>query len=416
MIKRDLTQPHEHINDGADGHDMNWLNEQKAKMGFHVRDSLRECVGKGKTALDWDKKWHLPGKKILPNGKMHGLGFAWTHEWEDSAGSSEVAIRIERSDGTASIITCHSNVGVDAQTSYCQVAADELGMRIEDVHFRPFDDPGFYAMTPDSSTSMSVNAFAVRNAARMLKKQILETAVSPMGVTQRGSFPALFPGMKAEDLDIKDSIIYVKTDPSRRISVADLANPSGAEGPMCFTPELGEGAERSNFTPPLFAYGWQVQQGAYAHTRLRLTRQAHFMEVEVDPGTGQVDIKRVVNVNDVGRVINWDSCEGQQYGGTYMGTGRGRTEEVVHDPVTGVMINGNLLDYKISTMLDVGPIDTLLVETGMGYGPYGIVGIGEDVATVVPALIGPAVYNATGKWVDGFPITPARLLEALEKD
>jgi CO/xanthine dehydrogenase Mo-binding subunit len=139
------------------------------------------------------------------------------------------------------------------------------------------------------------------------------------------------------------------------------------------------------------------------------------MEVEVDTETGEIEVKRVVNVNDVGKVISWEGCEGQQYGGTYMGVGRGRSEEVIHDPKTGVMLNGNLLNYKIATMLDVGPIDTILVETGMGYGPYGVVGIGEDVATVVPALISPGVHNAIGKWVDGFPMTPDRVLKALGK-
>ena len=98
-----------------------------------------------------------------------------------------------------------------------------------------------------------------------------------------------------------------------------------------------------------------------------------------------------------------------------MGVGRGRSEEIIHDPETGVMLNGNLLDYKIATTLDIGAVDTLLVESGMGYGPYGSIGIGEDVATVVPALIMPAVYNAIGVWIDAFPITPERVLEALNK-
>ena len=221
--------------------------------------------------------------------------------------------------------------------------------------------------------------------------------------------------MKPEDLDIKDSIIYVKTDPSKSMKIADLVKPLGAEGPMCYTPEIGKGAVRCNFAPPLFAYSWQVQQGGYANTRLRLVRQAHFIEVEVDTETGKIEVTRVVNVNDVGKVINWAGCEGQQYGGTYMGIGRGLTEEVIHDPMTGVMLNGNLLDYKITTMNDIGPIDTNLVETGMGYGPYGVVGIGEDVATVVPVLLVPAVYNAIGVWIDHFPITPDIVLKALEK-
>jgi xanthine dehydrogenase molybdenum-binding subunit len=79
------------------------------------------------------------------------------------------------------------------------------------------------------------------------------------------------------------------------------------------------------------------------------------------------------------------------------------------------MLNGNLLNYKIPTMLDIGPIDTLLVETGMGYGPYGVVGIGEDVATIAPILIAPAVHNALGKWVTDLPLTPDRVLKALGK-
>ena len=144
-------------------------------------------------------------------------------------------------------------------------------------------------------------------------------------------------------------------------------------------------------------------------------RQAHFIEAEVDTETGEIEIVKVVNVNDVGKVISWEGCEGQQYGGTYMGAGRGRSEEVVYDPETGVMLNGNLLDYKIATPLDIGTVDTLLVETGMGYGPYGSIGIGEDVATVVPALLLPAVYNAIGVWIDVFPITPERVLRALGK-
>ncbi|HSW40078.1 MAG TPA: xanthine dehydrogenase family protein molybdopterin-binding subunit [Acidobacteriota bacterium] len=402
-------------NDGAEGHDMAWLNERKAEMGFPVRDSLRECIEKGKAAVDWDRNRHSPGTKRLSNGRMHGLAFTWTHEWEDSAGTGEIAIRIERTDGTASILAMRCDIGVNAETAYCQIAADELGMKVEDVFYRPHIDPGFFTMTPDSSTNMSVNGFAVRNAARILRRRILEVATRPLGATSRGSFPPAFPGMTPEDLDIKDSVIFVKKDPSIRKTIAQLVMPMGYEGPLAFTSEMGRGAERSTFSEPLFAYGWQVQHGAYASKRYRLCRQAHFMEVEVDTETGEVDVTRVVNVNDVGRVISWEGCEGQQYGGSYMAVGRGRSEEVIYDPATGVMLNGNLLDYKIATIRDIGSVDTFLVETGMGYGPYGVVGIAEDIATVVPALIVPAVYNATGKWVETYPVTPARVLEALGK-
>jgi xanthine dehydrogenase molybdenum-binding subunit len=401
-------------NDGSDGHDTSWLNERKKERDFQIRDSLRECVEKGKAAIDWDTKWHAPGTKRLPNGRMHGLGFTWAHEWDDSAGSSEMAIRIERNDGTASILSMGSDNGVDAENSYCQIAADELGMRLEDVFYNPQFDSGFFRMTPDSSTNMSINGFAIRHASRILKQKILEAAAQPIGKTQRGSFPPTFPDAGPEDLDIKDSVIYLKADPSKKITLAEFVGSSGGAGPLISHETIGE---RNPFSVPLFALGYHVQTGTYSpiQPRPRFCRQAHFMEVEVDTETGEVVVTRVVNANDVGKVINRGSCEGQQYGGSYMGVGRGKSEEVVHDPITGVMLNGNLLDYKIATMLDVGSVDTILVETGMGYGPYGVVGIGEDIATVVPALLGPAVYNAIGVWIDDFPITPDKVLTALKK-
>jgi len=408
-------------NDGAEGHDTAWLDKRKAALGFTARDSLQECVEKGKAALEWDRKWHLPGTKKLSNGKMHGLGFVWTHEWEDSGGSGEMAIYLERNDGTATILGCRADIGVNAETAYCQVAADELGMRVQDIRYKAQIDAGFFAMTPDTSTNLSINAAVVRNCARLLKQRVLELAVAPRGHTPLSSFPPAFPGKKAEELDIKDSIIFEKANPANKISLADFIGPSGGMGPL--TSIIGEPALSGKgglnypvrLTPPLFEYAWHIQRGAYLGIRHRFCRQAHFMEVEVDTGTGQVDIVRMVTVNDVGKVISWEGCEGQQYGGAIMAAGRGHTEEVVYDPNTGVMLNGNLLNYKIPGMLDVGAIDTFLVETGMGYGPYGTVGIGEDVATVAPSLLATAVFNATGKWVEGFPVTPDKVLKALEQ-
>jgi len=401
-------------NDGADGHDLDWLNEQKLERGFMVRDSLKECIDKGKKAIDWDNKWHPPGTKKLENGRMHGMAFTWTHEWDDSAGSSEMAIRIERSDGTATILGMGCDNGVDAESSYCQIAADELGLRLEDVFYDQQFDPGFFRMTPDSSTNMAVNGFAVRNAARILKQKILTAATGPTAQTQRGSMPPAFPDASPHDLDIEGSVIFLKSDASKKMPLSEFVRPMGSAGPMGEAEVMGG---RTIFSEPLFAFGWHTQTGTYMpeQPRPRFCRQAHFMEVEVDIETGEVEVVRVVNVNDVGKVINRASCEGQQYGGTYMGIGRGKSEEVIYDPVTGVMLNGNLLDYKIATILESGPIDTILVETGMGYGPYGVVGIGEDIGAVVPALMGPAVYNAIGIWVDDFPITPARILEAFDK-
>jgi xanthine dehydrogenase molybdenum-binding subunit len=392
-------------NDGVEGRPMADLADLKRAHGFGDRDSLKECMEAGKKAIDWEKKWHLPGTKRLPNGKLHGLGFTFTHEWSDSAGSGAIGMRIERDDGSARILAQRCDNGCAAETAYCQIAADELGFRYEDVHYRQFEEAGFTTMTPDSSTNLTVNGYAIRNAARQLKQKILEIATTPR-IPERpdmGYYPP-FPDYKPEDLDIKESVVYVKKDPSKRMTMAELVRPAFFMGKM----DIGS-------TEPLFAWGWQNQQGAFMGTpgpRPIFVRQAHFVEVEVDPETGDIEVTKVVNVNDVGKAVNPDAVEGQQYGGSVMGVSRARTEDMLYCPATGVVLNGNLLDYKINTMLDCGPIDTIIVETGMGYGPYGSVGIGEDVATVLPSAYYAAVHNAIGAWVD-MPTTPDRVLKAL---
>ena len=401
-------------NDGCMGHDMEWARQEKVKRGFPERDSLKECIEQGKAGFKWEESWHLPGARKLPNGRMQGVGFNWTHEWDDSAGSGEFAIRIERTDGTATLMAMGADNGVDAESTYCQIAADELGFLLKDVNYNPQVYRGFCRMTPDSSTNMSVNGWAVRHAARILRQKILESATSPSSTTQRGSFQPAFPNTKPDEMDIKNSLIYVKSDPTRQMSVADFVRLAGEAGPFSTNEYLGA---RVGWSEPLFASGYQVQYRAWTSDNPRPTfcRQAHFMEVEVDTETGEVIVTRVVNVNDVGKVINRMSCEGQQYGGSIMGVSRAKFEEVVHDPVTGVILNGNLLDYKIATIKDLGPIGTILVETGMGYGPYGLTGIGEDVATVVPGLLPLAVHNAIGVWIEDLPITPDKILKALGK-
>ena len=356
-------------NDGVHGHNMEWAREEKVKMGFPETDSLRECIRKGKAAIGWETSG-INREKETPQWKFPWVRVTWNHEWEDSAGSGEIAMRLERNDGTLSILGMRCDNGVNAETAYCQVAADEIGMKIEDVFYRPHVDPGFFTMTPDSSTNMSVNGFAVRHAARMLKEKILDAVTSPRAVTQRGSYPPLFPDMKPEESRYRGQRYLRK---KRSLQQAESCRTGGTLGRRR-APRLYElyGTERTPFSEPLFTHSYHVQVGAYrGGVRPRFIRQAHFMEIEINPETGEILINKVVNVNDVGKAINPMACEGQMYGGTYMGVGRAMWEEVVHDPVTGVMLNGNLLDYKIATIEDCGPIDTILMESRLGFGPYG---------------------------------------------
>jgi len=383
-------------NDGCEGHGTDWLSKQKKEHGFPDRDSLKECIEAGKKAIGWDRKWHPPGKKMLPNGKMHGIAFTWDHEWDDTRGTGSAAVWME-SDGTVSIVAHHPEFGVNPWTTYCQIVADELGVPVEDVNMKPFDgDQIFALMSPDGSCNLCSNGFVVRKAARKARAILLDLALNH------------FEGLSADDLDLKDRFVFEKKNPKNRKPIKDITVLA-----MPMHNAVGTWTE-----PPIVGWAWH-QHGIWGDAmetgRPRFCRQAHFMEVEVDPETGRVEVTKVVNVNDVGKAISPESVEGQMYGGTYMGVGRSLTEEMIWDPQTGVLLNRNLLDYKFATISDCPAADTVIVETEMGHGPYGTVGVGEDVATVIPGLLGPAVYNAIGVWIDDFPITPAKVLKALGK-
>jgi len=398
------------VNDGVEGRDAGYLAGFKREYGFPERDSLRECIEAGKKAIGWDEKRHGPGAKKLPNGRMHGMGFVWSQEWDDTRGAGAAALLFQP-DGTVNIIALRSDIGLNAETAYCQIVAEDLGMRTEDVFFRQQDDVYLPLMTPDGSCNLATNGYVMKKIAKLGKQKLLERATRPAPLIDR-EIPAAFPGLTPADLDIKDGFIYAKADPSTRKSVKEIAK--DLKGSVILPREYA-GIQNTSYEP-VFVWAWH-RQGRFGLEpgRHRLCRQAHFCEIEVDPETGEIEVTKVVNANDVGKAISPEGVEGQQYGGTYMGVGRNLSEEYVWDNPTGVLLNGNLVDYKFATINEIGSVDTVIVETGMGYGPYGSIGVGEDVGTVTSYLLHGAVYNAIGKWVDDAPITPDKVLKALGK-
>ncbi|MDD4874739.1 MAG: molybdopterin-dependent oxidoreductase, partial [Dehalococcoidales bacterium] len=306
------------------------------------------------------------------------------------------------------IITQKADIGVNHDTTYSQIVADVLGMRYEDINMRSFNDVGFELMTADGSCNLCSNGYVVRKAAKRCKQRLLEAATTAClsearsGEVSYQEIPPAFPGMEPDDLDVKDSYVFEKANPENKKTVAEVVKN---------TPQT-----QSAYQEPVYAYAWHRQGrfGAEIGSH-RLLRQAHFIEVEVDTETGEVEITNVVNVNDVGKVINWGGCEGQSYGGMYMAMGGARSERMIYDPMTGVLLNGNLEGYKWTTIKDVGPIKTILLETSLGYGPYGAGGIGENVSDHPVTLLGLAIHNAIDKWIDSYPITPDKVLKALGK-
>jgi xanthine dehydrogenase molybdenum-binding subunit len=153
-----------------------------------------------------------------------------------------------------------------------------------------------------------------------------------------------------------------------------------------------------------------------AAEQYKMARQCVFVEVEVDTETGQVDVTKLVHPYDVGQSINPDVNDQQLYGGAYQGVGVSGTEAIYYDPRTGVKLNDNLIGYPVLTILDVGPIENPIVETHIGWSPYGLYGCSEaGKAVTAAAMLVPAVYNAIGVWIEDTPVTPDKVLKALGK-
>ena len=389
-------------NDGSGGHRGEAFAEEKHEFGLPDFDSLEECVKAGKDLMDWDSKWHAPGTKKLPDGKMHGIGFNYAAEWGSAYRFyGKICVRVNQ-DGKVLLTYRRLDPGMMTENAYIRAVADEIGMKYEDINVdTTTDDGNFDVWGPGGSSGTGTNLRAFIDGARKAKQKILELAVKAPAYV-----PYIpFEGKTVEELDIKESMVFEKVNPDNKKSVREVVQiwgsiPSYWNFIMHNEDDIVCIGESSFEFPPYSSH---------------LGRQAQFAEVEVDPNTGEVEIKKAASVNDVGKAINPDGCNGQQYGGLYMGCGWARNEQVVKDPVTGLHLNDNLIDYKWFTMNDIGPIGYHLVEGGLGLGPYGCAGIGECVAASSYGALQNAIYNAIGVHVDDFPATPDKILKALGK-
>ncbi len=392
------------LNDGIMPHDMAWLDENvKKPYGMPQRDSLKEVIEAGKAAFGWDEKWHPPGTRKLPNGKMHGVGFYAASCWHTGTrfpreGYSP-GISIAR-DGKITVYFRRCDCGQSALTTYCQIVADEVGLSYEDVKIEAKDFSYFDALEPTGSFGMSVNSYSLVLNSREMRKLLLEYALKPLPGLGGFPTPSPFEGKTIDELDIQESVIFEKANPSNTMPVSKLA--------AAHCPSRGEGG-------PLFIGTFQTDLTELKE-RFLMARQAVFVEVEVDTETGQVDITKLVHPYDVGQSINPDVNDQQLYGGVYAGLGVSATEALFYDPQTGVKLNDNLVGYPVLTTLDVGEIKCPIVETNLGWSAYGLYGCSEaGKAAVAAAILIPAVYNAIGKWIEDTPVTPDKVLKALGK-
>ena len=391
-------------NDGCQGHDWDFITKYQKENGFPQRQSLREVIEMGKKAIGWDRKWHAPGGKRLQNGRFHGLGFTSINEWHWGAGMMSFpsyACLMFR-EGKVTIIGLRCDMGIDTESGYRHCVAAEIGLKYEDVLVQEqHSDNSAYSLAQPAGSGGTVNAMSqLVAAAREMKGKILESAATPMpGFMMMGTQSKPASSKKPEDFDIKNSMVFEKSDPDRKRPVAQAAGGFFGGGTIIVHPE-------ANARMGMMPMG-MMGQGTYV-----MSRQAHFIEVEVDAETGLVPVTQIVCVNDVGYIFNRKGAEGQQYGGAVMGIGKSATEEKIYCPKTGVGLNLDHINYHIGTMNDYPVVTCLLNESHLGYGTYGSNGIGENVGAALAAITSSAIYNAIGKWILDYPITPDKVLKA----
>ena len=136
-----------------------------------------------------------------------------------------------------------------------------------------------------------------------------------------------------------------------------------------------------------------------------------FAEVEVDLALCNVKLLNIINVHDAGRLINPALAEAQVHGGMSMGIGYALSEKMLYDEKTGKLLNGNLLDYKLSTTMDHPHLEAQFVENPEPTSAYGTKGLGEPPVPPVAPAIRNAIFNATGIAFNEIPIRPHLMYE-----
>ena len=345
-----------------------------------IPPGLLMCVEKGKKAMNW--KWHPAGTKKLPDGRLHGLSFRYAQSPRHANQPYTATVTIQ-GDNKVYVPLKGPWMGVYAADACALVVAEELGAKVEDVILL-YGEKAIFTPVGGGSDGTSASAWVMKEAAVACKKLLLDLAATRLKV-------------RPEDLDTRDTMVYLKSDPGK-------SYPFGK-----FIADEGFGDHDLDITATFFGRP-PVTTWSLGGKVLDVMNTS-FCEVAVDSETGETEVTKYVVVCDPGKVLRMTSFEGQLHQAMFFSQG-GLSEEFVYDKATGVKLSTNMFEYKKPTILDLGPIETYAVETRSGNACYGASGISHCMAA--PLLPVCAVSHAIGKWVPP-PATPDKILKTLGK-
>lgn len=296
-------------------------------------------------------------------------------------------------DGTVSVQTSAVEMGQGSDTLLSQVAAEELGLRLEDISIvHPDTDVTPYDLITAGSRTTFHMGNAVRLAAIDLRKQLWTTAAQSLGAYE-------------EQLAAGDGKVWAAAAPERTVTYGQVmaARFGGRAGTLCgygvFETEHTEGDHETGQSSNITAHWMCGATGA---------------EVEVDTETGQVRLLRLATAVDAGKAINPAVARTQVSGASIQGIGPAVFEEMVFEE--GQLRNASFVDYRIPSILDIPAVVTpVLVEDPHVDGPYGAKGIGEAGIFAIAPAIANAIADAVGVQVPDLPVTPEKVLRAMRE-
>jgi CO/xanthine dehydrogenase Mo-binding subunit len=351
---------------------------------------LRQCIDRTAELFGWEEKRRnrRPYRGIGATASSHVSGKRHFGDWDGSV----AMVKVDEA-GQVTVLSGEGEIGQAATTVLSQIAAETLGVPLEDVKISRADtDVGLFAQGAYASRLTYVAGNAVARAAANARDQLLALAADLLEA-------------RAGDLEIKDERIFVRGAPeSKSTTVAEVARKTLFRRNGTAVIGKGEFDSDTESHDPKLRYG--NESGAYNFS-------CHAVEVEVDPDTGQVKVLDYVTVSDCGTVINPIGAEGQVEGALAQGVGYTFSEGFLIDE--GRLLSPNFGDYKIPTVADMPPLRHEFAESYEPTGPFGAKGLGELGMDPVAPAIANAIFDACGVRIHELPITAEKVWRALQE-
>jgi CO/xanthine dehydrogenase Mo-binding subunit len=349
--------------------------------------SLKQVLREAAQAIDFDRKWK-EYRAVKEGEKKRGVGLACSYRGvslgAEGADAAETIVSVQ-TDGSVIVSSGVTDMGQGAQTQMSQIAAEVLGISMDRIQFLNTNTSRVADSGPTvASRGTIMGGSAAKNAAEKVRATLLEVG-------------AEITGVEINALDLSENFLIKIQTGERLASFSELTN-------ACFNkgkPMIGLGWHKS---PPT---SWHEEEGK-GEAYFTFVYGANAAEVEVDSGTGKVDVVDFVSVHDVGKAINRGMVIGQMCGGVAMGLGYGLLEDFEIEDAIPKQLNFD--EYLIPTSMDVPRIKTIIVENEDPTGPFGAKSVGEPANELAAPAIVNAIFNATGKRIFEIPATLERVL------